>query len=318
MISAAMWKRARELTAEGMSFVTATVVRVERPTSVEPGDVAIVLGDGTIEGFVGGVCTEHSVRAHALEAMATGQAVVLRILPFAEEGEASSAHDLMGAIGAVTVQNPCLSGGAVELFLEPVLPARRVLVVGETPIADALLRMGEELDFAMTRVVGDEIEIRPGDLALVVASHGRSEMTALRHGLDACLPYVGLVASGKRGVGVLAELRGDGVSEEHLAQIDVPAGIDIGARTPAEIALSILARIVATRRDGSVQAPPAVSPIDAGSTSPTLAVDPICGMTVAAVANTPSVQHDGETVYFCCEGCMGAFNARLENARAPE
>jgi xanthine dehydrogenase accessory factor len=121
--------------------------------------------------------------------------------------------------------------------------------------------------------------------------------------LEADLPYVGLVASRKRGDGVLGELRGDGVAPELLERIDVPAGLDIGARTPAEIALAILARVVEVRRDK------AVKPV-------TTAVDPICGMTVAAVPGTLSLQHDGETVYFCCEGCKAEFERQHQHAAA--
>ncbi len=245
------------------------------------------------------------MRAYSLEAMETGEAVLLRILPFAEEGAADEVED-----GAVTVQNPCLSGGAIEVFLEPVVPAPRVLVVGETPIAGAVVRIGGELGLDVVAVGDDGIEPRPDDLALVVAAHGRDEGGALRRGLEAGLPYVGLVASRARGDGVMGELRGDGVSEELLGRIDVPAGMDIGARTPAEIALSILASIVSVRRDGRAPAPE-VAPAPA---APATAVDPICGMTVAAVASTPSVQHGGETVYFCCEGCRDAFAAQHEHA----
>jgi xanthine dehydrogenase accessory factor len=304
MITAALARRAEQLGAEGAAFVTATVVHAQRPTSVEPGNVALVLADGTIEGFVGGVCSEHSVRAYSLQALATGQAVLLRILPFAEEAEVA------GEEGTATVQNPCLSGGAIEVFLEPALPAPRVLVVGDTPIADAVVRLGGEIGFAAVRVDGAGLEPRPGDLALVVAAHGREELHTLRRGLEQELPYVGLVASRKRGDGVLGELRGDGVPDALLERIDVPAGLDIGARTPAEIALSILARIVQVRREeheasgGGQAARPAERAPAAG-----LAIDPICGMTVAAVASTPSLQHDGETVYFCCDGCKDRFLA---------
>ena len=215
MISAAMSRRAEELTGRGTAFVTATVVRAQRPTSVRPGSVALVLDDGTIEGFVGGVCTEHSVRAYSLQAMRTGEPVLLRIVPF-DELESAHAEGATDPDGAVTVQNPCLSGGAVEIFLEPVLPAPRLLVVGETPIAAAILRIGPELGFSVLRVEGADLTARPGDLALVVAAHGRDELHSLRVGLEAGLPYVGLVASRKRGDGVLAELRGDGVPDELL------------------------------------------------------------------------------------------------------
>ena len=244
MIPAAMSRRAQELADKGEAFVAATVVRAQRPTSVKAGNVALVLGDGTIEGFVGGACAEHSVRACALEALRSGEAVLLRILPFAEEGEAARASEH----GAVTVQNPCLSGGAIEVFLEPVLPAPRVLVLGDTPIAEAILRIGPELGLDVVGVDGGALDPRPRDLALVVAAHGRDELPALRRGLEAGLPYVGLVASRERGAGVIGELRSDGVARELVELIDVPAGIDIGARTPAEVALSILARVVAVRR----------------------------------------------------------------------
>jgi xanthine dehydrogenase accessory factor len=292
MISDKLTQRAHELTERGEPFVTATVVRVQHPTSVEPGYVALVRGDGTIEGFVGGVCAEQSVRLYSLKAIDSGEPLLLRILPGAGDGEEVSTED----DGAVTVQNPCLSGGALEIFLEPLLPAPRITVAGESLIAGSLRNLGPELGFQMgaDQPSGD-------DLALVVAAHGRDELSALRSGLEARIPYVGLVASPKRGAAVIDELRGDGVAEELLQIIDTPAGIDIGARTPAEIALAILARIVEVRR--SVDVKPATQP----TAKPVTAVDPICGMTVVVGADTPSSERDGETVYFCCEGCKRTF-----------
>ncbi len=146
MMPSAMSRRARELTEQGESFVTATVVRAQRPTSVEAGDTALVLHDGTIEGFAGGACAEHSVRAYALKAIESGEALLLRILPFGDEaGTGPEGREVASEEGAVTVENPCLSGGAIEIFLEPVVPAPRLLVVGDTPIAGAVLRLGAEL-----------------------------------------------------------------------------------------------------------------------------------------------------------------------------
>ena len=302
MMPAAMARRVEELAGRGVPFVTATVVRAQRPTSVRAGDTALVMSDGSIEGFVGGSCAEHSVRAYALKAMESGDAQLLRILPFTGEGDADPAgSEVARDEGAVTVQNPCLSGGAIEVFLEPVLPAPRVLVVGETPIAGALLRIGAELGLDIVRAEGEEVEPSPRDLAVVVAAHGEGELRALRRGLESGLPYVGLVASGKRGDGVIGELRGDGLSKELVERLDVPAGLTIGAREPAEIAISILAKIVAVHRF---------------ERSSVTAVDPICGMTVAAVASTPSVERDGETYFFCCEGCKAEFERRREHAVA--
>jgi xanthine dehydrogenase accessory factor len=294
MIAARLRRRADELRAARTPFAFATVVRAQRPTSVRPGDAGIVLGDGTIEGFVGGACAEQSVRLHALRALETGDALLLRILP--GDGDAPAAE------GAITVQNPCLSGGALEIFVEPILPAPRVLVVGDTPIAAALARLGAELDLDMCAAPPGDVEVAEGDLALVVAAHGRDELRALRRGLEAALPYVGLVASRVRGAAVAAELRAAGVAEERLAALDTPAGLDIGARTPAEIALSILARIVAVRRGEALSAR-VVAPAEDRAT----ALDPVCGMAVATVEQTPHVDHEGRRVYFCCDGCRATF-----------
>jgi xanthine dehydrogenase accessory factor len=313
--------RAQELAAEGTAFVVATVVRAQRPTSVKAGDAALVLGDGTIEGFVGGVCTEHSVRAYSLQALETGEALLLRILPDGTVGD----DDGLGASseeGAVTVQNTCLSGGGIEVFLEPVLPAPRILVVGDSPIAAALVSLGPALGFHAIAVDGGSPEPADGDLAVVVASHGRDELHLLRRALEVEVPYVGLVASRKRGAGVLGQLRADGVSDRHLELIDVPAGIDIGAQTPAEVALSIFASVIAVRRRSHAETPDRphepVAPVADDSEPSPLAIDPICGMTVAAVATTPSVKLDGETIYFCCDGCRSAFLAQHENAVAAD
>jgi xanthine dehydrogenase accessory factor len=314
MMSSAVARRAQELADQGATFVSATVVRAQRPTSVKAGDVALVLADGTIEGFVGGVCAQQSVRVYALKAMETEEALLLRIVPDGPIGEdPGTGREVAVEEGAVTAQNPCLSGGAIEIFLEPVIPAPRVLVVGDTPIAAAVMSLGAELGLELIAVEAGAPEPAAGDLAVVVAAHGRDELHTLRRGLEAGVPYVGLVASRKRGAGVISDLRADGVPEDQLARIDVPAGIDIGARTPAEIALSILVPVVAARRGERPEATDdsAASEAHAAqSSAPPLAVDPICGMTVAAVPGTPSVTVDGEIVYFCCEGCASAFRAQ--------
>ncbi|HEV7133672.1 MAG TPA: XdhC family protein [Gaiellaceae bacterium] len=319
MITAALSRRAQELAAQGAPFVTATVVRAQRPTSVKAGDVALVLADGTIEGFVGGVCAQQSVRVYALKALETEEAVLLRIVPDGPMGvDPATGQAVTVEDGAAIAHNPCLSGGAIEIFLEPALPAPRVLVVGDTPIAAAVLSLGAGLGLDAVAVESGAPEPAPTDLAVVVAAHGRDELHVLRRALEHGVPYVGLVASRRRGTGVLDDLRADGVPDEHLERIDVPAGIDIGARTPAEIALSILATVVSVRRGERVASPAALPARPAALPSPTLAIDPICGMTVAAVPGTPSVELDGETVYFCCEGCASAFAAQHGHALATE
>ncbi len=316
MISAELLRRSQELAAAHKPFVTATVVRVEHPTSVQPGSVALVLGDGVIEGFVGGVCAEQTVKAYSLLALESGEPVLLRILPDPEgdpddlgvTGDATVAPE----DGMVAVRNPCLSGGAIEVFLEPAPALPRVVVVGDSPTVGALVRIGKELGLDIVTSDGHDPEPAASDLALIVAAHGRDELHALRRALESGVRYVGLVASEKRGAGVLEELRADGVDQELLGRIDVPAGIPIGSHTGSEIALSILAKVVAVRRGATRSPRPARSP--RSQPDPPLAVDPICGMTVAAVASTLSLERDGEPIYFCSEGCRAKFEAQEEHA----
>lgn len=341
MMKSVMTRRASELAAQRAPFVTATVVRTERPTSARAGDAAIVMADGTIDGFVGGVCAQHSVRVYALKTIESGEPVLLRILPDPEHQEeedeemVSAGEEVSSEEGAVTVKNPCVSGGTIEVFLEPVIPAPRVLVVGDAPIAGALHRVGEEVGFEIVTVDKKGPAPTAEDLAVVVAGHGRDEYDAIRQGLEAGVPYVGLVASHKRGRSVLDELREDGVAPELLEAVDIPAGINIGAREPGEIAISILAKIVSVRREQETVQEPAPVGLSvhraggrarekatarakpaAGSVAPVIAVDPICGMTVAAVPGTPAVEHEGETIYFCCDGCQAKFMAQHEHATA--
>lgn len=307
-------ERMAELDRADEPYVHATVVRAQAPTSTWPGATAVVLGDGTIEGFVGGQCAESSVRVAALESLASGEPVLLRILP-------DGADDYPEAPGARTVVNPCLSGGAIELFLAPHLPARRLVVVGHTPIADAIARLGAGVGF---QVVRDDGEGAPpqGAVAVVVSSHGRGEEDAIRAALDAGVGYVGLVASRRRGAAVLEELA---LADDERARVHSPVGLDIGARTPEEIALSILAELVQAIRRQGLTAPPGGAvpmgdhahehdnPSDA-PVAPVTAVDPICGMTVTAAPPTLSLDLDGETFWFCNPGCRERYAAQVAEA----
>ena len=302
--------RAAALAAQRTPFVSALVVRAQRPASVRPGDAAIVLADGTIEGFVGGDCAEASVRLHAARVLETGEPLLLRILP--GDGEAPASE------GAVTVQNPCLSGGALEIFLEPRLPAPLLVVVGDSPVARAVAELAAGLGYEVEArapsgqgrravagpegapdddgAVGacpgapgddgafragagaprDDRTIGAGAAAVVVASHGRGKREALSAALLARVPYVGLVASRVRGDGVREALRAEGVGPERIAALRSPAGLDIGARGPREIALAIMAEIVARRESG-----------------------------LAA----PGLPVGGRRLYFCGERCRAAFRS---------
>jgi xanthine dehydrogenase accessory factor len=307
----ALRSRAAELRAGRVPFVTATVVLVERPASARPGDMAIVLGDGTVLGFVGGECAEASVVAHAQGALGTGASVLLRITPQPEAGTTAEAGDPAGDAalaqpdesGRIVVHNPCLSGGSLEIFLEPELPPPLVVVHGEAPIAQALRHLAGELGYAVGAAETSG-ELPPDATAVVVASHGRDEAAILRAAIAGAVPYIGLVASHRRGSGVLDAL---GLSDENRARVHTPAGIDIGAKTPGEVALSILAEVVASRPRGRPW--PVTGPEAPAAAAPANAVDPICGMTVAALDTVLHVDHDSQRFWFCGPGCRDAFVA---------
>jgi xanthine dehydrogenase accessory factor len=327
--SAPLADRIRELVAGRVPFVHALVVRAQLPASVRAGADAIVLGDGSIEGFVGGQCTQASVRTAALEALRERRTVLLRVLP--EDGRA-----FPDSPGAEVVVNPCLSGGALEIFLEPVLPPPIVQVVGGSPIALALAELAGPLDF----VVRDQQAGPSGATAVVVASHGYGEEAAIRAALDAGVGWIGLVASRRRGTEVLSAM---GLDEAERSRVHTPAGLDIGARTAPEIALSILAGIVSAIRGEGLGAPgshvgtvgsdggtvrasaPVPGPAGPGAAAtlpgaggadgpgsggagvqapPRTVIDPVCGMTVTVMPDTPHQVIDGVDYWYCATGCL--------------
>ncbi|RYU14224.1 XdhC family protein [Nocardioides iriomotensis] len=289
--------RIDELSRSRVPFVRATVVRAQEPSSAHPGDRAIVLADGSIEGFVGGHCAAGSVRTAALAALDSGDGVLLRVLP--DTGEAFPETP-----GASIVVNPCLSGGAMEIYLEPVLPSPVLHLVGASPTAEALATLAPALGFVVQRA--DDVPGPAGSVAVVVSTHGGDEVSAIRRALDAGVGLVGVVCSRTRGAAILDELA---PTPEERARVHPHVGLDIGARNAPEIALSILAAIVrAIRVDGLAAAP---APAGATTALPRTAVDPVCGMTVTVMADTPHLHHDGTDYWFCNPGCRDAFAASL-------
>ncbi|MCV7075734.1 XdhC family protein [Mycobacterium szulgai] len=228
-------ERAQQLLAARTPFVHATVVRAQQPTSSRPGDEAILLPDGTIEGFVGGHCAQNSVRKAALGALQAGESVLLRVLP---DGDVHFPE----APGACVVVNPCLSGGSLEIFLTPQLPAPLVRIYGSTPIADALAQLCDVLGYDVSR---DSDPADGSPTAAVIASHGGPEAELIRAALDNGVGYIGLVASKVRGASILSGLE---LTDAERARIHTPVGLDIGAKTPAEIAVSIAAELIAALR----------------------------------------------------------------------
>jgi xanthine dehydrogenase accessory factor len=284
-------ERAVRLQADRVPFVHARVVLAERPTSAKPGDEAIVLADGTIEGFVGGQCALATLRAQGLAVLERRESTLLRIAPTPEPDQP----------GRTVVHNPCQSGGTLEIFMEPVLPAPLIRVLGTTPIGIALARVGAALGYDMEPWGPDTAPDLATTDAVVVASHGNGEEVAIEAAVKAGVPYIGLVASRKRGAAVLASLD---LTDEQKSLIRTPAGMDIGARTAEEVALSILAEIIAQRHGEprSMSAP----------TSVATAVDPVCHMDVVMVPTSLHAEVDGATWWFCCQGCLDRFVANPE------
>jgi xanthine dehydrogenase accessory factor len=303
MMTEELIREVQRLRAERRPFVQATVVRAQRPTSARAGDAALVLEDGTIAGFVGGTCAQTSVRLHAAQALAADEAVLLRLIP----GAAPDGAEAVAEEGVVVAHNPCLSGGALDIFLDPQRPALRVVIAGDTPIARALEEVARAAGYDVARE--DAAAVSPGasDAAVIVASHGHDEEQALARAIGAGVPYVGLVASPKRGAAVRAALD---VPDTLRSFVHTPAGLDIGARAPSEVAIAILAELVSER----------VAHRPSGSFLPVvtaMAIDPICGMEVLASDTSLHLDlGDGERVYFCREGCRETFLEQRAEADA--
>jgi len=293
MTTMTLEERAQHLLRTRTPFVHATVVRAQQPSSAHAGDEAIFLSDGTSEGFVGGQCAQSSVRKAALGALQTNESVLLRVLP---DGDVHFPE----APGACVVVNPCLSGGALEIYLAPHVPAPLVQIRGATPIADKLAELCGVLGFEVDRA-------ESGDLtqatAVVIASHGGPEAEMIRASLDAGVGYIGLVASRVRGAAILDSL---GLSEDERARVHTPVGLPIGAKTPAEIAVSIVAEVIQEIR---------VRGLAVGQTTDVAeAVDPVCGMTVTIGRGTEHVRVDGKDYWLCSPTCRASFRSAREGA----
>lgn len=280
--------RIADLQKSRTPYVHARVVLAEKPTSAKPGDEAIIFSDGSMEGFVGGSCADSTVRSQSVSVLQDGNALLLRIAPMSE---------IDTQAGKRTVHNPCLSGGTLEIFLEPVMPAPIVAIYGDSPISGAMLKQGPSAGYEMVEWSSD-VDLAH-TFAVIVAAHGREDETMLLEAaVLAGVPYVGLVASRKRGAAVIDMLT---LTPDQKASIFSPAGLDIGARTPDHIAISIFAEMVQAAANQSSEPAP----------KPTFetAIDPVCNMTVAMLPESIHAEIEGETVWFCAPGCLKAYSA---------
>lgn len=333
---------AARLAAERTPYALATVVRREAPTSAQVGDAALVTADGGFHGWVGGSCTRPTVVREALAALADGEPRLIALDPDPGARRAD---------GITVLPMTCHSRGRVDVYIEPMLPTPALYVFGVAPAARALARLGAAMGYEVTAVDPDAdaetfpdaaevlqtLEARgprgpsPGEAPArtlrfaVVATQGQWDERATEQALALAPDYLGVIASSRRFEEIREYLRREGVDAKAIGRISNPAGLDIGARTAEEIALSILAELVRTMRArvarGSAGAgvadpagpaarparPAAERTLHLATAVPAGVVDPVCGMTVIIGPGTPSVEHGGRAYHFCCGHCRERF-----------
>jgi xanthine dehydrogenase accessory factor len=296
-----------ELTRRGEAFALATVVWRQSPSSSQPGSRAIITADGELRGWIGGACAEPVVIREAQQVMAEGTARLL-LLGTPEQFGAAVPD------GMTVVPISCQSEGALEVYIEPVLPVPHLVIVGESPMARTLAGLAGALGWRTDLVRGPDFTTEHADerALVVVATQGHGDEDVLELAVAARPAYLGLVGSRRRGTSVLGYLEDRGVPKEALDRVRVPAGLDLGHTTHQEIAVAVLAELVQLRASGALAAGAAGSARQAGSEGtrsaarPALVIDPVCGMTVSAGSSRP-VRYEGADHYFCCAGCRQAF-----------
>ena len=319
--------RAAELLAKDEPFATASVVRFQAPISGKPGDKAIIFADGKMWGWIGGGCAQPAVIREALKALADGQPRLVRISPDAAPEE-----------GIIDYTMTCHSGGSLDIYIEPVLPKPHILILGRSPVAQTLARLGKTIGYRVSVVAPDadheqfsDVDLLhpklnldglkiTSDTFIVVSTQGENDEEALEQAAKSSASYIALVASRVKAEKLGEYLRRTGVSSERVSQIRAPAGLDIGATSPEEIAVSILAEVVRLKTDraGTSTGPrksasePALpvlgSPVSGQPVTNHEARDPVCGMTVNIRDTTYNSEHGGSSVYFCCARCKQAFD----------
>ena len=244
-------------------FALATVVRTIAASAAKPGAKALIRGDGSMIGWVGGGCTRAAVEQAARRALADGKARLIRVRP----RTGAVCDRVMEGVEVHPSSRP--SGGTVDVFVEPMLPAPRLIVMGGSPAGRALSDLARRIGFAVTvaapaaeqqgfldverRIEGFDLSAEPAAATsfVVVATQGRGDRAALAAALLSGAPYVACIASRRKAAALKARLIEDGMAPDRVARLRGPAGLDIGAITPEEIALAILADIVRERRRGA-------------------------------------------------------------------
>lgn len=319
----------QKLRETGNPFVIATVVRAEKPTSAKPGSKAIIIEDGTLSGWIGGSCAEPTVKREAKKALQDGQPRLIRLCPPEKMGQAPQE-------GVIEIALTCISGGTLEIYIEPQLAQPHLVVIGHLATAEALVRLGKDLGwrvslmgldvtlerFPQTDQLFEDLEFSKISITkntyIVVASHGNYDEDMLVAALQSEAPYVALIASKKRASAILQYLNESNLTQEQIARLKYPAGLDFGAITPEEIGLSILAEIIQRHRQLPItdyQSPREASNSPVSNLELPIAVpptsearDPVCGMTVEIATAHFTSQSEGTTYYFCAAGCKRSFD----------
>ena len=292
-------KQAGELERRGQAFALATVVWRQGPSSSQQGARAIITAEGELHGWIGGACAEPAVIRAAQQVITEGSP---RLLLLGSPGQFGAAIPE----GITVVPISCQSEGALEVYIEPVVPAPHLVIVGRSPMAHTLADLARALNWRTELIAGEDFTAaaaHEGSM-VIVATQGHGDEEAVEQAVAARPAYLGLVGSRRRGGAVLGYLADRGLPAGQLDRVHVPAGLDLGHTTHQEIAVAILAELVQLRASGAL-ATQATGP--AGRTEPAEAVDPVCGMTVAATAASHPLAHDGVTYYFCCTGCRRKF-----------
>ncbi|HET9898667.1 MAG TPA: XdhC family protein [Streptosporangiaceae bacterium] len=308
-------ERAAELERRGEAFALATVVWRQGPSSGQLGSRAIITSSGELIGWIGGACAEPSVIRQAREVITAGEPRLL-LLGTPDQLPSSARSGVQDGMTVVPIS--CQSEGALEVYVEPVLPVPSLIVVGRSPMAHALANLAVTLGWR-ARII-DWQDFSAGDAdersMVVVATQGHGDEEAIERAVAASPAYLGLVASRKRGESVLGYLAERGVPKDQLDRVRAPAGLDLGKTSHVEIAVAILAELVRLRAagelGGSVPGPAIAAAAVAGAATAADVIDPVCGMTVSIrhghAATTP-VTHDGVTYYFCGAGCRHEFES---------
>jgi xanthine dehydrogenase accessory factor len=296
-------ERAVELARRGEAFALATVVWRMGPSSGQQGSRAIVTDAGEVFGWVGGACAEPVLVREAKGVIASGESRLLWL------GQPDELADVHVPDGVVAVPISCQSDGALQIFIEPAQAAPTLVVVGRSPMTATLEGLARALDWQVHLVDAKALtdaHLTPSAL-VVVATQGHDDEDVLERVLAARPRYVGLVASKRRGEAVVGYLADRGVPAEAVASVRYPVGLDLGHTTHREVAVAILAELVALKASAALPVSRSRTELPLVPAAAAEAIDPVCGMTVTADESGRPYEHDGLTFYFCCPGCRQAF-----------